>query len=165
MRQKQGFQPKLGCLTASCYPFFIIKNLIVLIQYVALLNTQKAFDTVWSHCLMYKCHCLEVSGRLWSLIDVCHTNTSCSCCSKLNKLLLVPISQGVLQGGIMSIFLYLLFIDDRLQEIQNQCPSMDIYSITSSNPTLADITSFIALSPAAIQNILITALKYSHHSF
>lgn len=90
MRQKQGFQPKLGCLTASCYPFFIIKNLIVPIQYVALLNTQKSFDTVWSHCLMYKFHCLEVSGRLWSLIDDCHTNTSCSCCSKLNKLLLVP---------------------------------------------------------------------------
>lgn len=38
---------------------------------------------------------------------------------------------------------------------------MGIYSITSSNPTLADDISCIALSPAAIQNILTTAFKYS----
>lgn len=38
---------------------------------------------------------------------------------------------------------------------------MGIYSITSPDPTLADDISCIALSPAAIQNILTTALKYS----
>lgn len=38
---------------------------------------------------------------------------------------------------------------------------MGIYSITSPDPTRADDISCIALSPAAIQNILTTALKYS----
>lgn len=38
---------------------------------------------------------------------------------------------------------------------------MGIYSITSSNPTLADDITCIALSPAAFQNLLTTAFKYS----
>lgn len=161
--QQQGFQPKLGCLTAS---FNLQETIFHNIErgspvYVAFLDTQKAFDTVWRHGLMYKLHRLGVSGRLWTLIDDCHTGTSCSVVVNYTNTVWFPVSQGVRQGGILSTFLYLVFINDLLQEIQSQCSNTGIYNIASSNPTLADDISCIALTPVVIQNILTTAYKYS----
>lgn len=113
------------------------------------------------HGLMYKLHRLGVSGRLWTLIDDCHTSTSYSVVVNYTNSVWFPVSQGVRQGGILSTFLYLVFINDLLQEIQSQCSNTGIYNIASSNPTLADDIACIALTPVAIQNILTTAYKYS----
>lgn len=161
--QQQGFQQKLGCLTAS---FNLQETIHHNIEqgspvYVAFLDTQKAFDTVWRHGLMCKLSRLGISGRLWTLIDDCHTNTSCSVVVNHINSSWFPVSQGVRQGGILSTFLYLVFINDLLHEIQNQCPNMGIYNIASSTPALADDISCIALSPSAIQKILNTAFVYS----
>lgn len=46
-------------------------------------------------------------------------------------------SQGVRQGGILSTFLYLIFIDDLLLEIQKSS-NIGIFNVQSSTPTLAD---------------------------
>lgn len=70
---------------------------------------------------MYKLHRLGVSGRLWTLIDDCHTGTSCYVVVNYTNSVWFPVSQGVRQGGILSTFLYLVFIKDLLQEIQSQC--------------------------------------------
>lgn len=72
-----------------------------------------------------------------------------------------PISQGVRQGGVLSTFLYLVFINDLLQELQNQNPNTGIHSIRSSNPALADDISCIALSPRGLQTLLNTAYDFS----
>uniref|UniRef100_A0A8W8I6Z4 Reverse transcriptase domain-containing protein n=1 Tax=Magallana gigas TaxID=29159 RepID=A0A8W8I6Z4_MAGGI len=102
---------------------------------------------------MYKLHRLGVSGRLWTLIDDCHTGTSCSVVVNYTNSVWFPVSQGVRLGGILSTFLYLVFINDLLQEIQSQCSNTGIYNIVSSNPTLADDISCIALTPVANHNL------------
>uniref|UniRef100_A0A8W8L5Q8 Reverse transcriptase domain-containing protein n=1 Tax=Magallana gigas TaxID=29159 RepID=A0A8W8L5Q8_MAGGI len=98
--QQQGFQQRLGCITAS---FNLQETLYHFIEhrstaYVAFLDTQKAFDTVWRHGLMYKLHKLGVKGRLWTLIDDCHVNTSCSVVSNQSYSDWFPVSQGVRQA-------------------------------------------------------------------
>lgn len=75
---------------------------------------------------MFKFHCLEVSGRLWSRMDDCHTNTSCSAVVNQTNPSWFPVSQRVCQGRILSTLLYLLFINDLLQEIQNLGPNIGI---------------------------------------
>lgn len=161
--QQQGFQPKLGCITAS---FNLQETVFHNLEqgspvYVAFLDTQKAFDTVWRHGLMCKLHQLGVKGSLWTLIDDCHTDTSCSVAVNQKNSNWFPISQGVRQGGVLSTFLYLVFINDLLQELQNQNPNTGIHSIRSSNPALADDISCIALSPRGLQTLLNTAYDFS----
>lgn len=161
--QQQGFQQRLGCITAS---FNLQETLYHFIEhrstaYVAVLDTQKAFDTVWRHGLMYKLHKLGVKGRLWTLIDDCHVNTSCSVVSNQSYSDWFPVSQGVRQGGVLSTFLYLVFINDLLQELEEQSIHIGIYDIISSNPTLADDISLIALSPNGLQRTLEIAYDYS----
>jgi hypothetical protein len=75
--QQQGFQPSLGSITAS---FIFQETIFHNIEhgssvYVAFLDTQKAFDTVWRHGLMFKLRHLGVTGCLWTLIDDGHSNT------------------------------------------------------------------------------------------
>uniref|UniRef100_A0A8W8LQ95 Reverse transcriptase domain-containing protein n=1 Tax=Magallana gigas TaxID=29159 RepID=A0A8W8LQ95_MAGGI len=161
--QQQGFQPKLGCITAS---FNLQETVFHNLEqgspvYVAFLDTQKAFDTVWRHGLMCKLHQLGVKGSLWTLIDDCHTDTSCSVAVNQKNSNWFPISQGVRQGGVLSTFLYLVFINDLLQELQNPNPNTGIHSIRSSNPALADDISCIALSPRGLQTLLNTAYDFS----
>lgn len=62
--EQQGIQPKLSCLTASSNLQETICHKLELGSpvYVAFLDTQKAFDTVWRHGLMYKLHRLGVCG-------------------------------------------------------------------------------------------------------
>lgn len=64
---------------------------------------------------MYKLHRLGVSVRLLTLIDDCHTNTSCSVVVNQTRSSWFPVSQGVRQGGILSTLL--AFINTLSQEI------------------------------------------------
>lgn len=68
-------------------------------MYVALLDTQNAFDTVWRHCVMCKLHQLGGKGLLWTLIDDCHTDTFCSVAVNQKNSDWFPISQGVKARG------------------------------------------------------------------
>lgn len=93
---------------------------------------------------MCKLQQLGVKGSLWTLIDDCHTDTFCSVAVNQKNSNWFPISQGVRQGGVLSTFLFLVFINDLLQELQNQNPNTGIHSIRSSNPALADDISCIS---------------------
>ena len=161
--QQQGFQPKLGCLTASfnlqeTVFHNIEQNSSVL---VAFLDTQKAFDTVWRHGLMCKLHNLGISGALWSLINDCHSNTRFSVVANQTSSEWFPVSQGVRQGGVLSTFLYLVYINDLILKIQELSPNIGVFNIPSSNPTLADDICIIALTPQGLQNVLDSVFEYS----
>ena len=162
-QQQQGFQQNLGCTTAS---FNLQETIYHNIEHgspvlAAFLDTQKAFDTVWRHGLMYKLHRLGISGRLWSLVNDCHVNTMFSIVVNQVTSDWFPISQGVRQGGVLSAFLYLVFIDELLHEIQKLCINVGIFNITSSNPTLADDICCVALTPQGLQNVLCKIYEYS----
>lgn len=74
---------------------------------------------------------------------------------------MVPCISRRRQGGVLSTLLYLVFINDLLQELEDQSIHIGIYDITSSNPTLADDISLIALSPSGLQRTLEIAYNYS----
>ena len=64
--------------------------------------------------------------------------------------------------GVLSTFLYLVYIDDLINEIQMHTNNCGILSIPSSCPTLADDMSLIALQPRALQMILDIAYSYAN---
>ena len=72
------------------------------------------------------------------------------------------VNQGVRQGGVLSTFLYLVFIDDLIREIQVHTGNSGILGIPSSCPTLADDMSLIALYPRLLQTMLDISYSYSN---
>ena len=62
---------------------------------------------------MCKLHNLGISGALWFLIN----DTSFSVVANQTSSEWFPVSQGVRQGGVLSTFLYLVYIYDLLLNI------------------------------------------------
>lgn len=163
--QQQGFQKGLGCLTAS---FNLHETLFHNLDlgsniFISFLDTSKAFDTVWRQGLMYKLHSLRIRGKLWQIIDDCHTNTSSAVIVNQTKSRWFNVEQGVRQGGVLSTFLYLVFINDLLIDLENcnVTASGCILDAKYHSPALADDISCIATSPKAMQVMMNTAYTYS----
>ena len=161
--QQQGFQTSLGCLTAS---FNAQETILHNLEngsnvYSCFLDTTKAFDTVWRHGLLVKLHNLGVKGPLWSLINDSHTDTSSSVVVNYKQSRWFPVLQGVRQGGVTSTLLYLVFINDLVNELENTNLGFGVLDVTSNCPTLADDVMCIALAPRNLQSMLNVAYRYS----
>ena len=65
------------------------------------------------------------------------------------------------QGGVLSTFLYLVYINDLIVKIEQSSLHTGILNILSNCPSLADDLSCIGLTPLSLQNMLNIALVYS----
>ncbi|KAK3105405.1 hypothetical protein FSP39_024486 [Pinctada imbricata] len=161
--QQQGFQPLLGCTTASFTLLEIIFHYSELGSnvYVSFLATSQAFDTVWRHGLLVKLHDLGIFGKLWTLINDCHSETLSAIIVSKKQSRWFPVLQGVRQGGVLSSFLYLTCIDELLYSLERASINTGILNVTSNCPTLADDLSCIGVTPQGLQNMLSIAYEYS----
>ena len=98
---------------------------------------------------------------LVSLINQCHQDTVSSIVVNQTQSEWFPVNQGVRQGGVLSTFLYLVYIDDLIHDLQAGSPNTGILNIPSSCSSLADDLSLIGLSPLALQSLLDIAYNYS----
>lgn len=107
---------------------------------------------------MVKLRQLGVTEYLWTLIDDCHTNKFCSVAVNQINSGWFPVFQGVRQGGFFLPFsiqcILMLFY-----RISKTCPNVGIFSVKSSNSTLADDIACIALSLQGVQTLLNTLLN------
>ncbi len=161
--QQQGFQKKLSCITAA---FNLQETIFYNIErgsnvYVAFLDIQKAFDTVWHNGLLYKLYKLGIKGKLWQIIK--HYYSNLKYCVKVNGVISneIPVSRSVRQGGVISTFFYLVFIDELLRELESSSFGASICSLDTGNPTLADDISCIATRPHNLQQLLTIVHNYS----
>ena len=163
-KQQQGFQSELGCLTASFVLHETVYHNLELGSntFVGFLDTSKAFDTVWRKGLLYKLYKLGITGRAWTLIDDCHIGTKSSIVVNQVQSRWFDVCQGVRQGGVLSTFLYLVYINDLIEDIQTNSNDSGILNIPCSNPTLADDLSLIAIYPRVLQSMLDIAVTYSN---
>ena len=85
------------------------------------------------------------------------------CCISLNRKRSrwFPIKQGVRPGSILSTFLYLVFMNELLDEIQNSRKGSCIVSTDSSCTAYVDDMVFLANSPNRLQDILNIAFVYA----
>ena len=67
---------------------------------------------------MYKLHKLGISGKTWSLIDDLHYDTVSAVVVNHTQSRWFRVDQGVRQGGVLSTFLYLVFINDLIDELE-----------------------------------------------
>ena len=154
--QQQGFQKGYSCTTAA---FNLQESIYYIVEnggspYVAFLDIKAAFDGVWHDALFLKLSKLGIRGKICRIITESYGQMSCSikCNGRLSSQ--VSITRGVRQGGVLSTFLYLVFIDELLLLLQRSESSLLAYTVRCGNPTLADDICIIATSPNNLQQLI-----------
>ena len=162
--QQNAYQKHSGPITAS----FILQETIFHNNelnsdvYLTTLDTKQAFDSVWLPGVFYKLTKLGVKGTMWLLIKDMHTNMSS--CVSVNGLKspFFNVQQGIRQGGVISTWIYNLFINELLEELTESNRGAQIISLTTGSTTLADDICLAATSPSKMQNLLDTVNRYSN---
>ena len=123
-------------------------------MFIAFADISKAYDTVLHQGLMYFLKRLGIKGKILKSIESCYQNISSfvrvnNCNSKC-----FGIKRGVRQGGVLSSFLYLVYINDVFNQLETHKLGTSVCSIYSGNTALADDIALIAISPNLLQKML-----------
>ncbi|VDI79669.1 Hypothetical predicted protein [Mytilus galloprovincialis] len=112
----------------------------------------------WKHGLLIPLY--KVYKLLVKLIADCYSDITSAV--YVNEHVSVPfkVQQGVRQGGVLSTFLYLVYINDLLNELE-LVGTANISNIHTSNPSFADDVVCIGTSPQRLQILLNCAYDYS----
>jgi hypothetical protein len=129
--------------------------------YVALLDTTKAFDTVWVNGLFHKLFKSNIDGKVWRILSDFYKDFRC--CVQIGGDLSdwFTSSQGVHQGEPWSMYLYTKMINDLLKKLRESAIGATIGLIPTSNPTFADDIAIATIHKPLLQLLLNIAHTYS----
>ena len=130
--------------------------------YLALLDVQKAFDSVWHNGLFYKLFQFGIRGDLWYVLYNWYNGLSSSILWNNRISRKFAVAQGVRQGAVLSPILYAVFTSDLLSTLESSSLGVQIGHIYVGAPTYADDMSLIATSPWALQAMLNIVFEYSY---
>ena len=120
-----------------------------------------AFDTVWQNALFVKLGELGIKGKLLRLARDSYVNLKCKIRMQERTSQAVSVLCGVRQGGVLSAFYYLVFIDQLLVELENSGHGAQLCNVPCGNPTLADDIALIGISPKSMQSMLDIVYRYT----
>jgi hypothetical protein len=161
--QQNAYQKNTDAITASFNLQETIYHQIELGSrvYMCTLDTCQAFDTVWLEAIFLKLNKLGVTGKLWTLIVDAHSEMKSCVIANGIQSRFFSVLQGIRQGGILSTWIYKLFIDELLNELENSKLGTFIAGLVTGNTTLADDVALSALSPANLQSMLNITFSYT----
>ena len=129
---------------------------------IILLDSTKAFDTVPHDGLRIKLHEYGAKGKLWLLLDNMYNDLSSAvlCNGVLSKWF--KLNRGVRQGSALSAKLYLIFINDLIDQLEKCNKGASMHDLTNvSSPVLADDISLVATSRESAQEMVLICENYS----
>lgn len=162
-RLQGGFQKDLGCLMTS----FMFREAIHFAKennsrlYVCFLDVQKAFDCVWHDGLFYKLYCSGVDHYIYKVLFSLYSGMTSCVKYQGYKSDWFPILQGTRQGGVISPFLYLIFINELLYKLQESNLGLCFVDIFLGSPSVADDMLLCSYSKAGLDGMLRICFAYS----
>lgn len=130
-------------------------------MYVAFLDIQKAFDTVWIEGLLFKLLKAGMSRKAWGILRNSYQNYQCAAfVNGVYDRWFIP-SRGVHQGAPLSMCLYQLYINGLLSELRSSSYGAMIGDIDVSCPASADDIAICALHKLGLNVLLEIAHEYS----
>ena len=159
-----GFQKNIGCLMSS----FLLRESISYAKengsklYVCFLDVKKAFDCVWHDGLFYKLYKSGVNKTFCRLIVNMYTDMFSCVRNRGHRSSWFRVLQGTRQGGVISPFLYLIYKNDLLYEIETSALGFCMYAINCGSPTVADDMLVCSYSVNGLIQILVLCLRYGH---
>ncbi|PJE78122.1 hypothetical protein CI610_02944 [invertebrate metagenome] len=129
--------------------------------YVSFLDSSKAFDTVWHDGLLAKLYDIGLTGKVWNILKFMYTDINSSVF--FNGLISAPgkMERGILQGGALSAKMYLIFINDLLDEVERCGRGAMIIDKTVNIPTQADDTCLVSTNITSLNKMLTICESYS----
>ena len=127
--------------------------------HVAFLDSNKAFDTVWQEGLLYKIH--ELKGKIWILMKKMYTGVIGGVFFNGHTSPPFFIKRGIVQGGALSAKLYLIFINDLLNDIESCGYRAVIADLKVNIPTQADDICLVSTHINGLQRMISMCEDYS----
>jgi len=160
--QQQGFQEGLSCVTTS---FNLQETVHHTIEkgsnaYVACLDQKAAFDSVWHTGLFHKMCELGLTGKILRLLIAAYTRLKCVVRVNGKTSDSIDVKRSVRQGGVMSTFLYLIYINPLLLELEKSNYGCTVYSVRGGNPSFADDIALVATTPYNLQRLVDIVYMY-----
>ena len=130
--------------------------------YVGLLDTKKAFDTVWVKGVFVKMYRTGMDPIIWRMLVLSYRDFICHV--RVGDELSEPFTagQGLHQGAHLSMHLFGRHYNDMLQELRDENIGAYVGPVYSGNPTYADDVSIATLHKPLLQKLLDKAYTYSH---
>ena len=85
-----------------------------------LIDMEKAYDSVWRECLLYKLYNMGIVGRVWQWIFAFLQDRKASCTLQEFKGPVFETNVGLPQGSVIAPLLFNLFVADIYREICNE---------------------------------------------
>ncbi|KAK3093161.1 hypothetical protein FSP39_012054 [Pinctada imbricata] len=161
--QQFGFSKGRGASTAAytlqeCIDLYQTRNSPI---FVCFLDNEKAFDNIWQNGLFHKLHSIGILGKTWRIIRNTYTNSINYISQSGEQSDVIPVNKGVGQGRVMSAWMFLVFIDDLLYQLNDSGCGIEAFSHFISSIILADDTTLIASAPKSLQKLLDIAYEYA----
>ncbi len=129
--------------------------------YCCLLDTSKAFDVVWHNGLFAKLFQHGVNGKLWRIMHQMYKDVTSRVLHKgiLSKTFCVQ--QSVRQGGVLSPWLYVLYIDGLIKELRDSQLGLHLDHLFCGVVVQADDVALLSLSLNELQKMVDICHGYS----
>ena len=163
--QQNAYQRQLGPTTVSFNLQEAISHSLELNSSVhaAFLDTAGAFDNVRHSALFIKMKQLGLHGKsLRLLVESYQQLRGCVLVNGITSSEF-QVLQGVRQGGVISTWSYLLFINELLNLLENNKNTHTMGSIQCGNPTLADDLTVLSYTKVALESQLQVIKNYANH--
>ncbi len=128
---------------------------------VALLDSCKAFDTVSHDGLRLKLFEYGTTPKLWILLDNMYTGLNSAVLSNRQLSDWFNLQSGVRQGSVLSAKLYLIFINDLINQLEGCQQGAKLHDINVSSPVQADDISIITTNFHSMQHMVNICEQYS----
>jgi len=129
--------------------------------YVGLLDTRKAFDTVWINGLLYKLFKTGMDGKLWRIMKDMYSDFKCCIQTGGIHSSWFLAEQGLHQGAPWSMYNYQVFNNEMIRMLKKSKDSIAISDINISNPAFADDISIATIYKKSLQRQFNIAFNYS----
>jgi hypothetical protein len=107
--------------------------------YACFLDIRKAFDKMLIEAMLYKLfHKAGIKGKCWRIIRSWYSNMSELVHINAAYSRIYNLRQGTRQGGILSPWLFLVYINDLIYELENTGWSLFLYNKHFGSPMFAD---------------------------
>ena len=157
-----GFQKNMGCNMIS----FILQESIYYAKEnnsklcTCFLDAQKAFDKEWHDGLLLKLYERGLDHYLWKIIVSLHSDLRSYVLFRGFKSVSFQILRGTRQGGVLSPFMFLCFIDDLLDQLCASNLGLIINGINLTCPCVADDMLVQSLTKNGLQKLLDICVTY-----
>jgi hypothetical protein len=123
-------------------------------------DVSKAFDKVWINGMLFKLyHNVNIRGKCWRLIKGLYTDVEEYVFYNGKRSRQYNILQGVRQGRVLSPWLFLLFVDDMISELEELSTGIVIQNLFVGSPT--DDLTLMSRLIRGFHNMLVKVHNYS----